>query len=879
MKTKLILFTLLSLNFCLLSSQVPQGLNYQALAGDASGNPIRNTELQVKISILSDTTLPLTIWEELHPSVRTNSYGIFSLVVGKGTRQPASTVPKFSDISWKTSQLYIRTQVYYQSVWKTMGAAKLWSVPYSMVADNLSGAVGKLSVAGTTAVMDEALFEVKNKNGQTVFAVYNEGVRVYIDDGAKSPKGGFAIGGFDIVKGNPVDYFIISPDSARIYVNNGASSKVPKGGFAIGGFDIVKGMNRHFLDVSTDATGIVNPSQNRILWYPIKNAFLAGKVLIENPDSVGINSLAIGYESKAIGQFSQALGFNSISRGDFATAIGKRAVANHINSFAFGDNAKALNDDSYAFGAFAEAKGVGSFAFGYAGRDSTGPTGRNTVASGNYSFAFGLGCEADSLGSVAFGSDNKASNHFSQAFGLSTLSSGHTATTFGYKTTASAWTSMAIGGGTVASGPESFAMGNESWADGWASSAFGNHSIAKGDLSFAVGNNTKASGKGSFTAGNVTIASGDNSVAFGCCNTEASGFVAMAIGGGTLASGIDAFAGGSGSQATNNHSFAFGHNTFAGGQSSFALGKNSRAVEDVSFAMGDSAIAEKVWSVAFGDRTLANAYASMACGVKSIAAGHHSFTFGQTTLASGNGSVAFGDNTTATSGNSFTAGNGNQSNGWGSVTFGTGTIANSFTSLVTGRFNDTTLMTNKNWYVPTDAAFTIGNGTSHSDRKNAFIVLQNGNTGIAMVNPQHKLDIAGGNGRVETGYDWLTNSDIHYKQNISTIENALEMVMNLRGVRFDINNDSEKKTEKGKHIGFIAQELETVVPMVVVTGADGYKSVAYDKLTAVLTEAIKEQQKQIEIIRLENKDLKSELDELKTLVNNLLVNQSVRSDN
>ncbi|MBK7625826.1 MAG: hypothetical protein IPJ16_01270 [Bacteroidales bacterium] len=174
--------------------------------------------------------------------------------MGKGTRLPASTVSKFGDISWKTSQLYIKTQVYYQSAWKTMGSAKLWSVPYSLVADNLSGAVGKLSVAGTTEAMDEALFEVKNKNGQTVFAVYNEGVRVYVDDGAKSPKGGFAIGGFDVEKGTLVNYFIISPDSARIYINNASSSKVPKGGFAIGGFDNEKGTaTRDLLTVSDDS--------------------------------------------------------------------------------------------------------------------------------------------------------------------------------------------------------------------------------------------------------------------------------------------------------------------------------------------------------------------------------------------------------------------------------------------------------------------------------------------------------------------------------------------------------------------------------------------------------------------------------------------------
>jgi predicted RNase H-like nuclease (RuvC/YqgF family) len=101
----------------------------------------------------------------------------------------------------------------------------------------------------------------------------------------------------------------------------------------------------------------------------------------------------------------------------------------------------------------------------------------------------------------------------------------------------------------------------------------------------------------------------------------------------------------------------------------------------------------------------------------------------------------------------------------------------------------------------------------------------------------------------------------------------------MRGVRFDMIGDSESDHTTGKYIGFIAQELEKVIPEVVVTGPDGYKSVAYDKLTAVLTEAIKEQQKLIESVKQENKDLKSELEELKTLVNNLLAKQNVQNDN
>ena len=50
----------------------------------------------------------------------------------------------------------------------------------------------------------------------------------------------------------------------------------------------------------------------------------------------------------------------------------------------------------------------------------------------------------------------------------------------------------------------------------------------------------------------------------------------------------------------------------------------------------------------------------------------------------------------------------------------------------------------------------------------------------------------------------------------------------------------------GRQIGIIAQELEQEFPELVNTDKDGYKAIAYDKLTAVLLEAIKSQQREIE---------------------------------
>ena len=87
------------------------------------------------------------------------------------------------------------------------------------------------------------------------------------------------------------------------------------------------------------------------------------------------------------------------------------------------------------------------------------------------------------------------------------------------------------------------------------------------------------------------------------------------------------------------------------------------------------------------------------------------------------------------------------------------------------------------------------------------------------------------------------NSDERLKENVKTISDALDKVKKLRGVEYD-----HKKT--GEHsIGVIAQEVEKVLPELVFEDALGVKSVGYANIVAVLIEAIKEQQEQIEELK------------------------------
>jgi hypothetical protein len=97
--------------------------------------------------------------------------------------------------------------------------------------------------------------------------------------------------------------------------------------------------------------------------------------------------------------------------------------------------------------------------------------------------------------------------------------------------------------------------------------------------------------------------------------------------------------------------------------------------------------------------------------------------------------------------------------------------------------------------------------------------------------------------------DRLPSSDEKLKTNITPIENALDKVLSLNGVEFDFL-DEKNYGYLGKHqLGVVAQQVETVVPELVTTNSDGYKGVSYQHLTALLIEAMKEQQKEIEELK------------------------------
>jgi len=137
-------------------------------------------------------------------------------------------------------------------------------------------------------------------------------------------------------------------------------------------------------------------------------------------------------------------------------------------------------------------------------------------------------------------------------------------------------------------------------------------------------------------------------------------------------------------------------------------------------------------------------------------------------------------------------------------------------------------LTNGAGYVTTNTTYTAGNGLTLSGTE----FLMSGNY----------------TGSFTASGDVTAYSDERLKSDITTIEDALNKVKNLRGVMFD--KTDTLSSELKRSTGVIAQEVEKVLPEVVHNDINtGYKSVAYGNIVGVLIEAIKEQQEQIDKLK------------------------------
>ncbi len=116
------------------AQHIPLGINYQAIARDNAGNELKNTNLSVRISIISENATGNVVYSETH-SVTTDLFGLFKLVIGQGSYYSGS-VDDFAGIPWGTSSHFMKVEVNFGDGFISMGTMPFLAVPYALYAAN-----------------------------------------------------------------------------------------------------------------------------------------------------------------------------------------------------------------------------------------------------------------------------------------------------------------------------------------------------------------------------------------------------------------------------------------------------------------------------------------------------------------------------------------------------------------------------------------------------------------------------------------------------------------------------------------------------------------------------------------------------------------------
>lgn len=148
---KLLFFSLfLTSVFCF--GQVPQGISYQAIALDGSGNPIVSLPVGIRLSILDSSASGSVLYTETHTPT-TNAQGLYNLVIGQGT----PTTGTFSAIKWETNSKFLQVEMDAAggTNYTLVGSTQLLSVPYALYAgkvdsENVIGGPDVSPVSGYT---------------------------------------------------------------------------------------------------------------------------------------------------------------------------------------------------------------------------------------------------------------------------------------------------------------------------------------------------------------------------------------------------------------------------------------------------------------------------------------------------------------------------------------------------------------------------------------------------------------------------------------------------------------------------------------------------------------------------------------------------------
>jgi endosialidase-like protein len=522
------------------------------------------------------------------------------------------------------------------------------------------------------------------------------------------------------------------------------------------------------------------------------------------------------------------------------------ATSNLTSAITVTQNGTSANV-TIGFGANAIDAGVVGGVVG--GGGSTGTVGGNPTSPNRVTDNFGTvgGGTTNQAGNATGTTSDAQSATVSGGIG-NTASGGYSTVGGGYHNTASGAIAT-VGGGYV-----NLASG------GWSGVGAGANNVASGDLAYVGG------GGGTDNPGEGNVASGSGAFIGGGQSNSAAGFIAT-------------IGGGQGNVAGANSNFQYA--TVAGGVFNHA---NSS------------------WSTIGGGygNTAGGPYATVGGGAGNVASGPNAFVGGgggdpndpsQANTASGNNSVVAGGEAN-TAGGFFGAIAGGSSNIAGtSVTNFYMSVGGGWSNEATGNYAtipggyDNTAAAQFSFAAGNRAranhigAFVWGDSTAAdfaSTGTNQFLIRAAGGVGIGTASPDNALTV---NGTADKpgGGSWGTFSDARLKTVDGLFQPGLDQLLQLHPIRYRYKVDNALGiADHDEHIGFVAQEVEKVIPEAVSQDAQGYRIVNNDPILWTMLNAIKEQQAEINALqdqartavalRNENGELQARVERLEKLV-------------
>lgn len=762
------------------------GINFQAVARNSSGAPLANTLLGIRVSITNPGATGSALMSETH-TVTTNAIGLFSLIIGTGT----PVVGSLASIAWENSNQWLKIEIDNAggSNYQLLSTTRLVSVPFSIYAGRAKTLQGfNLSTVtpsnGNVLKWDAASNTWKPGNiAAGNGTVYKPATGIYFSGDSIHAQAAEPIWNASKLHGRTIATAAPLNDQVLKW-DATLRAWTPKADDATTGWSLRYG---NLYNSNTGFVGIGDSTTTGRL-----NVF--GRMFVGMEPWYTDSSVRAFVKGSVLftGTHGAAGTFDPPPINEWGSRFMWYSSKSAIRAGLLGNDDRTINFRQA--NRFWDKDSVGEYSAAF---------GKNVKAKGTGSFAAGEGSEAIIANSVAMGYMNYA--YGGAAFGSYNKSMS----------------------GALVAGFSSLA------SDG--STALGNHVRAEATNSFAAGHNAVTSVSPDFAMNDQhgTISLGYNTNAQGYWGTTAIGNSAVAKG----RFGVMAI--GDRTKADGNHG------TTAMGYFSEAYGwLGATALGAFSIARGES-------SIAIGYGTIARSYRSTALGVynDTTAVNTSVWIHDDPLLVVGNGDGS----TSETNGrkNAFTIlKNGSIGIGKSNPLFALD-IRNQNTSPYLLRLEQShnaapshiafanKNFPNHNWFMggrvdntfPTMTNFVIGYDIGSSMR-DFMVIDKDGKTTFS--------------GQVYSSGTLLT-SDVRFKQNISEIDSPLQILSKLNGKTYQFKTGFKNKDfPAGQQYGFIAQELEKVLPSIVVTGEEGYKSVNYDAVIPILVESVKQQQQLIE---------------------------------